>query len=126
MSRNSVLKVKSFEFAVRVVNLYKFLKKNNTAYELAGQLLRAGTAIGAMVREAEHASSRKDFAHKLSIGLKEANETIFWIELLFATGHIDKRMFESISKDATELLKMLIASIKTTRTNESAKVKVSN
>jgi four helix bundle protein len=113
MSKESILKSKSFDFAVRVIKLYKFLKKTHSEYELSLQLLRAGTSIGAMIREAEHAESRKDFAHKLTIGLKEANESIYWLELLFATEYISKKMFESIIKDAFELLKMLISSVKT-------------
>ena len=78
-------------------------------------MVRSGTSVGALIREAEHAESRKDFVHKLTIGLKEINETIYWIELLFATEYINKRMFESMKSDAEEVLKMLIASIKTTK-----------
>lgn len=116
MSRESILKKKSFDFAVRILKLNKYLIKEQRAFELSAQLVRAGTAIGALVREAEHAESRKDFIHKLNIGLKEANETIYWIELMFAANYITRKMFDSIVKDATELLKMLIASIKTTKT----------
>ncbi len=113
MSRDSILKIKSFDFAVRIIKLYKFMKKQHAEYELSNQLLRSGTAVGALIREAEHAESRKDFSHKLNIGLKEANESIYWLELLFATDYINKKMFDSMIKDATELLKMLIASVKT-------------
>lgn len=113
MSRESVLKTKSFDFAIRIVKLYKFLKKEHSEYELSQQIVRSGTSVGAIIREAEHAESRKDFLHKLNIGLKEINESIYWLELLFATDYIDKRMFDSIKNDAEELLKMLIASIKT-------------
>ena len=77
MSHESVLKAKSFDFAVRIIKLYGFLKQNHSEYELSQQLLRAGTSIGALIREAEHAESRKDFVHKLNIGLKEANESIY-------------------------------------------------
>lgn len=115
MSHNSVLKIKSFDFAVRIIKLYKFLKKQHSEYELSNQLLRSGTSVGALIREAQHAESRKDFSHKLSISLKEANESIYWLELLYATEYINKRMFDSMIKDATELLKMLIASVKTTK-----------
>ena len=115
MSHNSILKVKSFDFAVRIIKLYKFLKKQHSEYELSNQLLRSGTSVGALIREAEHAESRKDFSHKLSISLKEANESIYWLELLYATEYINKKMFDSMLKDATELLKMLIASVKTTK-----------
>ncbi|MEP6700293.1 MAG: four helix bundle protein [Bacteroidota bacterium] len=115
MSRNSILKTKSFDFAVRIIKLHKFLKKQHSEYEISQQVLRSGTAIGALVREAEFAESRKDFAHKLNIGLKEANESVYWLELLYATEYINKRMFESMIKDGTELLKMLISSVKTTK-----------
>ena len=113
MSHNSILRTKSFDFAVRIIKLYKFLKKQHSEYELSNQLLRSGTAVGALIREAEHAESRKDFSHKLTIGLKEANESIYWLELLFATDYINKKIFDSMIKDSTELLKMLIASVKT-------------
>jgi four helix bundle protein len=79
MSYNSILKTKSFDFAVRIIKLYKFLKKQYSEYELSNQLLRSGTAVGALVREAERAESRKDFSHKLNISLKEANESIYWL-----------------------------------------------
>jgi len=115
MGRESILKQKSFDFAVRIVNLYKFLKTKQREYVVSQQLFRSGTAIGALIREAEHAESRKDFSHKLNIGLKEANESIYWLELLFVTEYINKKMFDSMIKDATELLKMLIASVKTTK-----------
>src|SRR5690242_15311276 len=109
MSRDSILKNKSFDFAVRVINLYKYLKKKHGEYVISQQILKAGTAIGALIREAEFAESRKDFNHKLTIGLKEANESVYWIELLFATNFINKEMFDSMHADALELLKMLIS-----------------
>jgi four helix bundle protein len=113
MSKDSILKKKSFDFAVRVINLYKYLKKKNGEYVVSQQILKAGASIGALVREAEFAESRKDFMHKLYIGLKEANESIYWLELLFVTGFINKKMFDSMHKDATEILKMLVSSVKT-------------
>lgn len=113
--KENILKGKSFLFAVRIVNLYKFLKKQHGEYILSQQLIRSGTSIGAIVREAEHAESLKDFIHKLSIGLKEANESKYWLDLLFATEFITKRMYESINKDCEELLKLLTASVKTSR-----------
>ncbi|NOT51448.1 MAG: four helix bundle protein [Chitinophagaceae bacterium] len=115
MSQNSILKTKSFDFAVRIINLYKYLKKKHGEYIISQQVLKAGTAIGALIREAEFAESRKDFGHKLMIGLKEANETVYWLELLFATELISKKIFESMHRDATGLLKMLVASVKTTK-----------
>jgi four helix bundle protein len=102
-------------FAVRIVNLYKFLKKQHGEYILSQQLIRSGTSIGAIVREAEHAESMKYFIHKLSISLKEANESKYWLDLLFATDFITKKMYDSLNKDCEELLKLLTASVKTSK-----------
>lgn len=113
--KENILKEKSFNFAIRIVNLYKFLKKQHGEYILAQQIIRSGTSIGAIIREAEHAESLKDFVHKLSIGLKEANESDYWLDLLFATEFITKKMYESIKKDCEELLKLLTASVKTSK-----------
>lgn len=113
MSKDSILKTKSFDFAVRIINLYKFLKKQYSEYVVSQQVLKSGTSIGALIREAEFAESRKDFMHKLYIGLKEANESMYWLELLYATEYIDQKMFESLHEDASGLLKMLVASVKT-------------
>ncbi len=113
--KENILKDKSFAFAVRMVNLYKFLKKEHGEYIISQQLIRSGTSVGAIVREAEHAESLKDFIHKLSIGLKEANESKYWLDLLFATDFINKKMYESLNNDCEELLKLLIASVKTSK-----------
>ena len=113
--KQNILKDKSFNFAVRIVNLYKYLKTEHGEYILSQQLIRCGTSIGAILREAEHAESMKDFIHKLSIGLKEANESKYWLDLLAATSFITKRMFESLNRDCEELLKMLAASVKTSK-----------
>ncbi|HMG66557.1 MAG TPA: four helix bundle protein [Chitinophagaceae bacterium] len=115
MSKENLLKNKSFDFAVRIINLYKYLRKHHREWDISQQILRSGTAIGALIREAEYAESRKDFMHKLHIGLKEANECSYWLELLYATDFINKKMFDSIQKDTIELLKMLTASVKTTK-----------
>jgi len=116
MSKESVLKAKSFDFAIRIIKLNQYLREKHSEYQLSQQILRAGTSVGAMVREAEHAESRRDFLHKLNIGLKEINECGYWLDLLSATNYLDNRMYESIRKDWVELLKMLITSIKTTKT----------
>ena len=113
MSQDSILKTKSFNFAVRTIKLYQYLKKKYGEYEIAQQVIRAGTSIGALVREAEFAESRKDFIHKLYIGLKEANEIDYWLELLHTTEYINKRMFDSMKRDTEEILKMLVSSVKT-------------
>ena len=113
--KQNILKEKSFHFAIRMVNLYKYLKKQHVEYILSQQIIRSGTCVGAIIREAEHAESTKDFIHKLSIGLKEANETKYWLDLLLATEFINKRMYNSINQDCEELLKLLIASVKTSK-----------
>src|SRR6266498_1022554 len=115
MSKDRILKTKSFDFAIRIIKLYKYLKKTHKEYELSHQIVRSGTSVGALIREAEHAESRKDFLHKLNIGLKEINESIYWLDLLFVTEFINKRMHGSMKADGEEILKMLIASIKTTK-----------
>ena len=120
MSQDSILKRKSFDFAVRIINLYKYLKKRHGEYVISQQILKAGTSIGALIREAEFAESRNDFKHKLHIGLKEANESVYWLQLLFATNYINKKMFESMSSDANELLRMLVSSLKTLKNKKSA------
>ena len=113
--KENILKIKSFNFAIRIVNLYKYLKKQHGEYVLSQQLIRSGTSIGAIVREAEHAESIRDFIHKLSIGLKEANESKYWLDLLFATDFITVEMYDSLNKDCEELLKLLTASVKTSK-----------
>lgn len=115
MAKNNIIKEKSFAFAVRVVNLYKYLKKNYNEFIISQQIVASGTSIGALIREAEHAESTKDFLHKLNIGLKEANESKYWLDLLYATEFLEKRMYDSLNADCEELLKLLIASVKTTK-----------
>ena len=115
--KNSVVKDKSFAFALRIVKLHQYLTKEKKEYVLSKQLLRSGTAIGALVREAQQAESKADFIHKLAIALKEANETDYWLELLHQSGYIDLKGFQSISADAQELLKLLTSIIKTTKKN---------
>ena len=113
MMKNNIIKVKSFVFAVSVVSLCKNLQEEKREYVLSKQLLRSGTAIGALVREAEHAESAADFIHKLSIALKEANETEYWLDLLKETNCIDSDEYEKMSFTIIELLKLLISIIKT-------------
>jgi four helix bundle protein len=115
MKENAV-KDKSFAFAVRIVNLYRYLHEKKNEFVLSKQLLRSGTAIGALVREAEQAESKADFIHKLSISLKEANETDYWIELLFQTDFLSEKEYTTIKGDGEELIKLLVAIIKTSKT----------
>lgn len=114
--KENVIKNKSFAFALRIVKLYKFLC-DKKEFVLSKQLLRSGTAIGALVREAEHAESKADFIHKMAIALKEANETEYWIDLLHQSDYLDEVAFESIKPDIQELLKLLISIIKVTKEN---------
>lgn len=111
--KENILKDKSFLFAIRIVELYKYLKSSQNEFVLSKQILRSGTSVGAAIKEAEHAESTKDFLHKLNIGLKEANETKYWLELLLATKIIEEKMFQSIILDCDEILKLLVSSIKT-------------
>ncbi|UWX57204.1 four helix bundle protein [Chlorobaculum sp. MV4-Y] len=117
--KNGVNRVKelSFQFAIRIVKLTQFLEQEKKAYVLSRQLLKSGTAIGALVREAEHVESRADFIHKMAIALKEANETDYWIELLYQSQLLEKQGFDSIRSDVVELLKLLTAIIKSSKKN---------
>lgn len=111
----NVIKDKSFVFAIRVVKLYKYLCADKKEYVMSKQLLRSGTAIGALVREAEHAESKANFIHKLAIAQKEANETDYWLELLFETDFLDSKQFKSISENIKELNKILASIIITSK-----------
>ena len=116
---DNLLYNKSYSFAIRVVNAYKFLTKEKNEYVLSKQLLRSGTPIGALIREAKFAQSTADFINKLSISLKEANETQYWIELLHDTGYIDDTTFKSIYNEAGELTALLVSIVKTTKLNST-------
>lgn len=113
--KKGILRDKSFKFAIRIVNLYKYLCEEEHEYIMSKQVLRSGTSIGAMIREAEHSESKADFIHKLAIAQKEINETIYWLELLQATEYISNQEFESLNLDATEIIKMITSSIKTAK-----------
>ncbi len=115
--KENIIKQKSFEFATSIIKLYQSLCENKKEYVLSKQLLRSGTSVGAMVREAEHAESKQDFKHKLSIAQKEINESIYWMELLKETGYLTEAQFEHIGQQATEVLKLLTRIIKTTINN---------
>ncbi len=114
MKENDV-KEKSFDFALRIVKLYKYLSEEKKEYVLSKQLLRSGTSVGALIRESEQAESKADFIHKLAISLKEVNESEYWIELLFHSEFIDEKSYNSILSDLKELLKLLTSIIKTSK-----------
>lgn len=112
MKKKNVIKTKSFLFSVRIVNLYKFLTIEKKEFVISKQLLRSGTSVGANVRESEHAESKADFIHKLSIALKEANETEYWLDLLKETDYLSETEYVSIQENIKELLKLLVSIIK--------------
>lgn len=116
----NIIKDKSFAFALRVVTCYKFLVENKE-FVLSKQLLRSGTAVGALVREAEHAESKADFIHKMAIAQKEANETKYWIELLYQSNYLDASQYDSIIIDIKELNKILASIIITSKEKKYGK-----
>ncbi|MCX6269909.1 MAG: four helix bundle protein [Bacteroidetes bacterium] len=114
---DSIIKKKSFGFAVRIVNLYKVLSAERKEFILSKQLLRSGTSIGANVREAINAQSDADFIHKLSIAQKECDETSYWLELLKETNYLTEPEFASLNQDAAQLLKIIRSIILTKKKN---------
>ena len=111
----SILEEKSYKFAIRIVKLNRYLCSEHKEYVLSKQLLRSGTAVGALVAEAQYAQSKADFINKLQVSLKEANESRYWLRLLEECDYLTKKMFESILTDIEELIKILVSSINTTK-----------
>ena len=112
--KRNFLKEKSLLFSIDIVNLYKKLAENKE-FVMSKQMLRSGTAVGALIREAEFAQSKADFISKLSISLKEANETQYWLELLYKTDFLNAELFHKYTQQNDELISMLVASIKTSK-----------
>ena len=102
--KENIVKNKSFAFAIRIVKLYQFLCNNKKEFVLSKQLLRSGTSVGAMIREAEHAETKPDFKHKMGIAQKEINETIYWLELLQQTDYLTEKQFESLNKNIESII----------------------
>ena len=115
--KESILSEKSFAFALRIVQLYKYLTTEHKEYVLSKQVLRSGTSIGANIEEAKHAQSKIDFVHKLSIAQKEASETNYWIRLLSKSDYLNAKLAKSLLDDCDEIQRMLTASIKTSKSN---------
>ena len=115
--RNSIIYDKSFKFAIKTVNLYKHLCTKQKEYVLSKQLLRSGTSIGANIREALEAQSKKDFIAKLYIAIKEASESKYWLELLIETKYIEQNSGQTMLQELTEIIKILNKIIKTTKQN---------
>ena len=115
MADKNLIAEKSMDFAVRCVNLYKYLSQDKNEYIMSKQVYRSGTSVGANIRESRNAQSSADFINKLNIALKEADETQFWIELLFRTQFISEAEYSSINNDIDEIISILTASIKTNK-----------
>jgi four helix bundle protein len=119
--KENIVKEKSYAFALRVIKAYKFLSNEHREFVLSKQMLRSGTSIGALVREAEHAQSTADFINKMNIALKEANETEYWLLLLKDSDYMDEKSFASIHHDCDELIRLLVSIVKTTKDNHGSK-----
>ena len=115
------LRDKSFQMAVRIIRLYRYLAEEKKEYIVSKQLLKSGTNPGAMIREAANAESGMDFIHKLSIAQKETSETQYWLELLAATDYLTEQEFQSIYGDTEEIMRLIRSSILTKKKNLAAK-----
>ncbi|MDD2399789.1 MAG: four helix bundle protein [Sulfurovum sp.] len=113
------LSQKSFSFGLRIIKLYLYLKTEHKEFVLSKQILRSGTSIRAMIQESHFAQSKADFINKLSVALKEANETRYWLYLLAESNFIQPHMLKSILPDIEDLIKMLVSSTKTAKQNNA-------
>ena len=113
----NIVAIKSYKFALKIISLYKVLAFEKKEFVLSKQLLRSGTAVGALVKEAEHAQSKSDFLNKMNVALKEINETEYWLMLLKDSSIISKKEFDSIYIDCVELIKILASIVKTAKTS---------
>ncbi|MEJ7691813.1 four helix bundle protein [Daejeonella sp.] len=112
-----IVATKSFSFALEIIELYKFLSEAKKEYVLSKQVLRSGTAVGALIREAEHAQSKADFLHKMNIALKEANETEYWLTLLKESNYIGTDHYQPLMASCKSILRLLISIVHTTKTS---------
>ena len=115
MKEENAIKDKSTKFAIRIIEMYKYLQSEKSETVMSKQLLRSGTSIGANVSEGVYAQSRNDFISKMSIALKEAAETEYWLELLIKTGYITEKQHNSMREDCREVIKLLAAIVKSTK-----------
>ena len=111
----NVVMNKSYAFALRIIKLYQYLTGEKKEYVLSKQILRSGTGVGALIKEAEHAQSKADFINKMNIALKEANETEYWLMLLKDSQYIDEKSFQSIHPENVELIKLLASIVKSSK-----------
>ena len=109
----NIIVTKSKNFAVRIVNAYKYLTSEKNEYVMSKQLLRSGTSIGANVKEGIRGQSKPDFYAKFNIALKEASETEYWLEILYETNYMDEKLYESINSDCEEIIRLLVSITKT-------------
>lgn len=116
MSKDSVIEKRTYVFALRIIKAYKYLCDKGE-YVISKQLLRCGTSIGAMMREAKFAQSRADFVNKASIALKEANEALYWIDLLHDSDYLDDAVYKSIYNEASAITAILVSIVKSTKAN---------
>jgi len=115
--KENVVKTKTYQFAIRIIKLNKYLVNDQKEYVLSKQILRSGTSIGANTEEADAGQSKKDFISKLSIALKEAKETHYWLRLLFDSDYITKQMFDSLIHDCEEIIFIITKILQTSREN---------
>lgn len=113
--KSGPLREKCMAFALRTMELYKYLTVDHKEFVISKQILRSGTAVGALHRESECAESKQDFIHKLSIAQKECNETIYWLELLYKSDYLEEKLYQSLAQDADEIYRIIVASIRTTK-----------
>jgi len=116
-NRENILREKSYVFALKIVQMYKEIVEQKKEFVLSKQVLRSGTSIGAMIRESEYAQSKADFVNKLSIAIKEANETDYWLNLLLDSKYITQRQYDELSPPCIEIIKIATASINTAKKN---------
>jgi len=117
MTHDNILADKSVDFAIRITNCYKYLMKEKREDIMSKQLFRSGTSIGANIHEGIQGQSRADFVSKLNIALKEASETSYWLVVLHKANILEEKLFNSLKEDIDEIIRLLIASIKTTKKN---------
>ena len=115
--KKDILSEKSYAFALDIIKLYKFLVSEKKEYVMSKQLLRSGTSIGALIREATYAQSKPDFLNKMNIALKEAHETEYWLDLLKDTNYINMENYNHLKNQVTSLIKLLVSTVKTTKKN---------
>jgi len=120
VTTNNPIKDKSYAFALRIITLYKYLE-DKKEFVLSKQILRSGTAIGALISEAKFGQSKADFIHKMNVALKEANETDYWLNLLKGSNFIDEMLFKSLHGDVNEIISILVSIVKTMKNKEEKK-----